>query len=273
MKKTIYLLFVIIVVISLSINCNDNKKTKVKEEKKESAETVKQVKTPVKASPVKIDFKKEPVKFMGQIFKSYHDWDLKRGITLSEEAIAIIDVIYNKDPNQIINDPTLKLNKAFQIKSTLHTLKGMLYFRTSLHSKKDPVRTENQAIMDKLKKGKEVTDKDFEDLTNKIEKNTSSIKKIDVFGLAKNEFLIAIKTDSNNPSPHYQLAEILKNSLDNATKLKAEEHFFESAKLSIQEGDSKSINKILDALKDLNPKSIYITKIESMNKGVKNGVH
>ena len=257
MKNTIYVLLVIVLSLSIFTNCNDKKKEAVT----------------VKKEIVKIDFNKEPVKFMGEIFRSYHDWKLEKGIALSNEAILIIDEIYKKNPEQAIKDSSLKLNKAFQIKSTLHTLKGMLLFRTSLHSKTEPVRTENEAIMNKVKKGEEITDKDFEDLANKIDKNTGTEKRNSNLDLAKKEFLDAIKADKDNPSPHYHLAEILKKSNDNKEKQKAEDHYLESARLSIQEGDYKSIDKILTALKGLNPKSKYLKEIEAMNKGVKDGIH
>ncbi len=221
----------------------------------------------------KLDFNKEPVSFMSAIFRHYHNWELKKGLSLSKKAIILIDKVYSKDPLQIINDPKLKLNKAFQIKSTLHTLKGMLHSRESQHSKKNSVRTENQSIMSKLKKGRTITDKDFEDLTKKIEKNSSTNKIHDSYNVAINEFMIAIKTDKNNPSPHFHLAEVLKKSKNDKIRLKAEQHYFESAKLSIQEGDSKSIGKILKALKNVNAESSYIKKIEDIDKGMKNETH
>ena len=82
------------------------------------------------------DFLKEPVKVMTRIFKYYHNWQLNDGIRIVNNSLQKIDKLYKKDPNIRLSDPKLKLNMVFQIKSTLHTMSGLLYYRQFLEKDK-----------------------------------------------------------------------------------------------------------------------------------------
>jgi hypothetical protein len=213
-----------------------------------------------------VDFNKEPVRFMAEIYKSYHNWRLDHGIKRSKEALAVVDMLYAKDPNAVIKDPKLKLNKALQIKSTLHTLAGMLYFRKSLESLRKSGKKEHAFILEKLKKGKEITEKDFEELSQKVEQNETSAKDNNFLLLAKEQFAAAIDTDPANPAPHFQLAGVYRAMGDPQSLKAAEKHYYTAARLAVQEGDNRAVDRALESLKSLNPRSPSIKKLESLKK-------
>ncbi len=213
-----------------------------------------------------LDFNKEPVKFMAEIYKSYHNWKLDRGIRLSKEAMAIVEALYARDPGTVIRDPKLKLNKAYQIKSTLHTLAGMLYYRKSLESLRKSGKKEHTFILEKLKKGEEVTEKDFEKLSQKLDQKEKSAKNGNFLVMAKEQFLKAIAADRENPAPHFQLAGTYRAMGDPRSLKAAEKHYFTAARLAVREGDNKALERALESLKTLNANSPYIKKLEALQK-------
>jgi hypothetical protein len=214
---------------------------------------------------VKFDFEQEPVKFMAEIYSCYHNWKIDRGIRMAREAIAIVDGLYVKDKNAIIHDPGLKLNKAYQIKSTLHTLAGMLYFRKSLETLRKGDKKESAFIMEKLKKGEKVTEKDFEALAQKIEKNGGD-QNSRFLARAREQLNLAIKTDPANPASHFQLAGVYKSMGGDDASASAEKHYFSAARLSLEEGDARAVARAMESLKSLNPASIYIKQFEALQK-------
>lgn len=214
-----------------------------------------------------LNFSKEPVAYMAEIYNNYHNWKIDQGIESTKKALATVDSLYNKDVNSTINDPKLKRNRAFEIKSTLHTLLGMLYYRKSL----DLVADQNKSMapfMNKVEKKQQITEKDLEKLADELDKSkaNSSMKKFYEASMA--EFRTAIQTDPKNPVPHFQLASVLSPaSTSNGRSAEAEKELYLAAKLSIDEGDTKSAQRAADVLKNLNPKSSYLTQIEKMIKG------
>jgi hypothetical protein len=217
-----------------------------------------------KNAPVNPDFSKEPVKCMADIYKCYHNWEIKRGLEMATKARAIIDKVYAQNPNSLITDPGLKLNKAFQVKSTLYTLTGMLYYRKALSATRKTGLKENAYILDKLKKGEEVTEKDLEKLVNKIESKSLKDNKKSALVLSIESFLEAIKSDFGNPAPHFQLASVYRVLGDSDSLKKAEECYFNAARLGVGEGDKKAKDRTLESLTSLNPESIYIDKIKAL---------
>ncbi|MCE5194450.1 MAG: hypothetical protein LLF28_03190 [Nitrospiraceae bacterium] len=222
---------------------------------------------PAKTENVKpADFSKQPVAAMKEIYKNYHDWKVDQGIASAKKAIEVVNKIYEKDINGKINDPNLKKNRAFEIKSTLHTLLGMLYYRKSLM-----VASENKKslapIFDKLNKKQEVTDKELEQVAANLKTDKTSVDSRKYADSSKEEFLTAIKTDPSNPTPHFQLANILSPlGTGGQGAAEAEKEYFLAAKLSMDEGDEKSVKRAFDAIKSLNPKSSYLKQIEKLKK-------
>jgi len=220
-----------------------------------------QKKAPAEMKP---DFNSEPVKFMGRIYKCYHDWKIDEGIALFTEGIAVINKIHAANPHAEIKDKGLKLNKAYQIKSTLHTLGGMLYHRKTLTAVRKSGLKEDGFILDKIKAGKEITDQDLEELAGKIDKNDLASTGSSYLLKGKQEFLAAVKADPDNPAPHFHLAELYKTMGDSQSKQEAENHYYQSARLALKEGDPKAIDRTLDLLKALNPASPFIKKLEAL---------
>lgn len=212
------------------------------------------------------DFSKEPVKAMAEIYSCYHNWKIDRGLALAAKAIAVIDKIHADDKNAVIKDPSLKLNKAFYIKSTLYTLAGMLYYRKSLENLRKHDKQESAFIMEKLKKGETVTEKDFEALAKKVEAQGSGSRHRRFLSKAREAFTTAIETDAGNPSPHFQMAGVYKSMSGRESEANAERHYFEAARLSHQAGETRSVERAMAALRSLNPGSPYIKRLEDLIK-------
>ncbi|MFC1769494.1 hypothetical protein ACFLZI_00400 [Nitrospirota bacterium] len=204
------------------------------------------------------DFATSPVEHLKQIYTDYHNWNIDRGIETASAALITINKMYSTNPEATLNDKALRLNKAYQVKSTLHTLRGMLYYRKSTLEAHNPENSDFKEIMDKLKDGKELTEEDLEQAANKAENSPASSAQTEYYNLAIKEFEQASHTDPGNPSPHYQLGTIYKAVSLNGDTAEAENQFYMALKLSSKEGDSNAARRAYEALLELNPSSPHL---------------
>jgi tetratricopeptide (TPR) repeat protein len=205
---------------------------------------------PELAGSKEIDFSKEPLKYMAEIQKDWHFWKIDEGIDKTKKALTIINKLYADDPNAELNDPGLKLNKAYQIKSTLHTLLGMLYHRKSLIGDRKTREKAYAPVLEKVKRGEKFTEEDLEKVAKAIEKESKNRKNLSYFESAKAELLKAIETDPSNPAPHYQLGKIYAaNTVPGQTE-DAEREFYLAAELSLKEGDKKAAYRSIEVIRD-----------------------
>ncbi len=218
-----------------------------------------------------IDFKKEPVKYMADIYNDHHNWKVDDGIKKANEALNIVNKLYSKDSKTELKDPNLKLNKTYQVKSTLHTLLGMLYYRKSLLVEKEDRKKTFAPVLDKVKEKKELTDKDLEKVAKSAERRDYLKKRKKYFEMATLEFKAAIDSDPLNPVPHFQLGSMYSAASVAGQTEAAEKEFFLAAKLSLKESDKDSAERAIETLQSINPESEYLKKIEELMKERKNG--
>jgi len=210
-------------------------------------------------------FLDSPAKSLAGIYKDYHDWNIKSGIERARVALKEIDALYAREPRAKIADSSLKLNYAYQIKSTLHTMLGMLYYRESMLVLRDGGTDAEQAVMDKLKRGDEVRDEDLERVAEEAERGSSmKLQRDDLMARAISEFKVASEVDPSNPSPHYQMASVYSTMPPVDSAGLAEAEYYKGAELSIMEGQRDTARGALEAIRKLNPKSVYITRIKKM---------
>lgn len=210
-------------------------------------------------------FLDSPAKGLAEIYKDYHDWRVDKGIEGSLLALEAVDGLYARDPRAKITDRSLKLNKAYQIKSTLHTMLGMLYYRKSLLVLRDSGTDAEQALMNKLKTGDEVGEEDLERVAGEAERGSSTrLRRDNLMARALSEFRLASDVDPSNPTPHYQLASIYSAMppVDSADLAEAE--YYKGAELSIREGQRDTARGALEAIRNMNPGSVYIARLEKM---------
>ena len=210
-------------------------------------------------------FLDSPAKGLAEIYKDYHDWNLKSGIERAQGALKEIDALYAREPRAEFADSSLKLNRVFQIKSTLHTLLGMLYYRKSMIVLRDGGAEAEQALLDKITKGDEVREEDLERVAEEAERGSSAkFRKDNLMASAISQFRLASDVDPSNPSPHYQMASVYSAMppLDSANMAEAE--YFKGAELSIKEGQRDTARGALEAIRNMNPRSAYIAKLEKL---------
>ncbi|MDX9714697.1 MAG: hypothetical protein RBT37_04625 [Dissulfurispiraceae bacterium] len=212
----------------------------------------------------KLDFSKEPVAYMAEIYKNYHNWQIDQGLESTKKALTIVDQIYKKDPDSQIKDRKFRRNRVFEIKSALHTLNGMLLFRKSITAVADK-KKDMAVVMDKLDKKQEINEKDLEKLTTDLQKSKNDNEK-KYYQASIAELRTAIQIDPTNPVPHFQLGTILSPVMAGARSTEAEKEFFTAVKLSAADGDAKSVERATEALKNLNPKSVYLAQIKKLVK-------
>lgn len=207
-----------------------------------------------------------PVEYMTSVYRDYHEWRVTEGIEKAERAIASVDKVYAANANAEIRDSKLKLNKAYQVKATLHTLLGMLYNRKALLvlNEQGSGGSQRAAVLKKLEEGGSLTEEDLKAVADEAEgRSSASAQQEDFVRRSINEFASAIKTDPDNPVPHFQLATVYASSSLEATT-DAEREYFEAARLSFGEGDKKSTRRAFEALVELNPQSGYVAQVRSM---------
>ncbi|MFA5353029.1 MAG: hypothetical protein WC291_02260 [Thermodesulfovibrionales bacterium] len=213
------------------------------------------------------DFSKEPVRLMTEIYRDYHDWKTDDGIAKTEEALSAVSRIYDKDREALIHDKNLRLNKAYQVKSTLHTLLGMLYYRKSLAVVSEQKGEGIASITGKMRRNEEITDRELEDLDRALKADSCLEDMRQYLTRAQAEFQKAIDTDSANPSPHFQLAGIYSAMKTNEMTDKAEQELVSAAQLSGAEGDRKAVDRAMETLRELNPNSVYLKKGQGGDDG------
>ncbi|MEO2068264.1 MAG: hypothetical protein ABGX27_01970 [Desulfurobacteriaceae bacterium] len=212
-----------------------------------------------------IDFTKEPAKYLGEIYNDYHFFKIDEGIKKAEKALKIIDKIYKKNPNAEIKDPSLNWKKAYQIKSTIHTLLGMLYFRKALDVATESKEKESEYLRKILKEKKELTDEDIEKLSKIAEKQRKilEVKSKKYANLSLDHFKKAIEVFPDNPYPHFQLA---KFYLTAGERELAEKELVETAKIFVKWKDFKALNSLIDFLKEAGADTALIKKLEDLKR-------
>jgi tetratricopeptide (TPR) repeat protein len=211
----------------------------------------------------KLDFRKEPAKYLGEIYNDYHFYKTDEGIRKAENALKIIDKIYEKNPETELSDPALRWKKAYQIKSTLHTLLGMLYFRKSLDVATEIKRKESEYLKKVLKEKKKLTDEDIKKLAEMAEEQNRimEIETKKYADLAAEHFKKAIEVYPENPYPHYQLA---KFYLTAGEKKLAEKELLETAKIFLKWKDYKSFESLIDFVKQAGADTAFIKRLEKL---------
>ena len=210
-------------------------------------------------------FLDSPAKWMAAIYKDYHDWQVDKGIMGALSALEEIDALYARDPRGVIADSSLKLNNAYQVKSTLHTMLGMLYYRKSMLVLRGSGTDAEQALMDKIRKGDEVSEEDLERVAEEAERGSSSrLQKDNLMAKALSQFKLASDTDPLNPSPHYQMASVYSAMPPVESANMAEQEYYRGAELSIREGQRDTARGAIEAIRNINPGSVYISRIEKL---------
>ncbi len=214
----------------------------------------------------KIEFMKEPARYMVEVYKNYHNRNIDDGIKMAKSAIDIIKDVYNKDPNTEINDPDLKLKKAYHIKSTLHTLLGMLYYRKSRMVSGELEDKIFAPILERLYQGKGITRKDLDIIDRKLSEDSASTLRKRYIDHTLREFKTAIDVDPSNPSAHYQLGTLYSALSVAGHTEEAEREFYLAVKLSYLESDMQAVARTVETLKSINPESDYLKKIDELIK-------
>lgn len=207
----------------------------------------------------KLSIMKEPAKLITAIYQDYHGWKIDEGLALSDKALKEIYPALTKNKEAEINDKNIRLKKVKQIASSLHTLRGMLADRKVLQmiNQQDAEKAKRMA---EAKTGKKIAEVNVEDDVKK----KKLVTQFSTF--AVNEYLKAIEIDPDNPTPHYQLGKLYAQGLPSGSTKEAEESFFKAAMAAYKEGDQAAALKTIDTLKELNPKSPYISEFNKKTK-------
>lgn len=211
-----------------------------------------------------IDFISEPVRYMEQIQMDLHFGRIDEGIARAKKALVTFEERYGKDPNALLNDPMLKLNKAHQVKSILHTFLGMLYYRKSLMVDRGDRSSIYSPVLDKVRRGEKFTGKDLEKVADALEGSNLKRERTRYYEAARLEFQNAISADAGNPLPHFQFGKMYSASIAGKQSAEAEKEYFLAAKLLAGEGDRKGIERVIEAIASVNSASPYIKEIERM---------
>ncbi len=220
------------------------------------------------------DFKKEPVKFLEAAYMDHHFSSLDRGLKRVNHALSVIDPLYKKNHNTLFAPKKFKRAKAFEIKGTLHILKSMLLYKkgksvTVETSAKDAKIFKKMLGKQKKADGK-LSAKDMA-LFAEIKAQSRGKAQGKMQNLLKQsieQMELAIKIDPKSPTAHYQYAKLMLNFVLDQDSSLIEKHLYKAGDLSHKEKDLDGLVKSIDALKELNPKSTYIAKLEKL-KSVK----
>ena len=220
------------------------------------------------------DFKKEPVKFLEAAYMDHHFWTIDRGIKRVDQALSILDPIFKKNPNTKFMPKMFRHSKVYEIKSTVHVLKGLLLYRKSQEviaksqsqisekfAKKMNVDKNAKVDMKKMahKKLNAKEMKVYSELRSKDFSDNKQIMKKYVVG-SIDQMKMAIDVDKSNPVAYYQYGKLLIDYLIDGDTQLAEKQFFKAGELSWNEKDTTGYHKAMTAIRELNAKSTYISK-------------
>ncbi len=251
----------------------------------------------------RVEFLKKPAEYMVDIYRDYHRYKVDRGIEKAKKALKLLDPIYRKNPNYEFRDKELKKRKAYQVKSMLHTLLAILYYRKAmlvrdtdterrfaeLAKSVDPDGKrflEFNQLITLYMASKELGEKDknLEKRIKELEKelgvkesqleeiyrlSVENAKKVDAerdkyVKLCLSEFRKAFKVDPNNADAHVQLARIYGEiGMATGDTEAAEREYYLAGKIFKKEGDVQDLREVIKRIKRLNPKSKYIKLLET----------
>ncbi len=188
------------------------------------------------------------------IYSDYHNHKFDSGIKKAEEALKEIEPLYRKNPkakvpNAKVGNARLKDDRVYKVKSDLHMLLGMLYFKKAMNLKSpeekkafmefgkklekkgfsyfETAELMNLYIMKKLfpeafnEKQKEIygkllkkagiTERELDRLYEETTKEEEKIneKRYSFISRAMKEFQTAVKIDPNNADAYYQMGNLL----------------------------------------------------------------
>lgn len=215
------------------------------------------------------DFNKQPVKYLTAIYMDHHFSSLERGLERVKTALKTIDPLYNKDINTKFHPDKFKHSKVFEIKATLHVLNSMLWHKkgmnvTATTSEKDK-KTFKKLMTKQEKIGKLNTTDMMLFAKIKGQSRMGAQKKMQEYlTTAMDEMKLALKIDPKSPTIHYQYAKLMRDFYVEGDSALIEKHLYKAAELSHAEKDFTGVKKSLTALKDINPKSSYIAKLEKL---------
>jgi hypothetical protein len=233
----------------------------------------KNVKVPAKPgidNNKKYDFKKTPVKFLEAIYMDHHFSSLDRGLKRVEVALKVINPIYKKDRNALFFPKKFKHAKAFEIKGTLHILKSLLLYKkgkiVTVETSAKDAKTFKKLMGKQKKMGGKLTAKDMA-LFAKIKSKSRDKAQGKMQNMLKQsieQMEMAMKIDPNSPTAHYQYAKLMLDFVLEGDTALVEKHLYKAGDLSYRESDLVGLKKSISALKELNPKSSYLTKLEKL---------
>ena len=207
-------------------------------------------------------FKKEPVKFIFSIYDDYHFNRVDEGI---KKALSVLEYLNTKDNNEEINSPFLRWKKVYQIKSTLHTLLGLLYIKKSGQFDKVEREKERKYILETLKKKGKLSKEDLDYLFKMSQQRNDEYEKYMKFYIneAIKSFNKAIKEFPDNPYPYIQLANFYKNSGD---EREAQKYLEKAVKLFLKYNQVDMYQSLLKQAKEDGYDPKFIKKLEGLLK-------
>lgn len=198
-------------------------------------------------------FLDNPPKFFYCVYSDYHNHKFDNGIKKAELALKEIEPLYKKDPNAKVpnwetKDGKLKDPQIYKVKSELHMLLGMLYFKKSLNvdtnsdkkiyrnfysklEKKgfnffeinrlmdlyvmkklfpESFKREQNKEYEKLLKRMDVKEEDLDELFAKAQEaiDRADRERLKYLSLAIKNFQKAVKVDPENALAYYQLGNL-----------------------------------------------------------------
>ncbi len=208
------------------------------------------------------EFKKEPVKFIFSIYDDYHFNRIDKGI---KKALSALEYLNTKDDNYEIKNPYLRWKKVYQIKSTLHTLLGILYIKKSGQVDKTVKEKERKYILETLKKKGKLSKEDLDYLYQLSQQENDEYEKYAKFYIneAIKSFNKAIKEFPDNPYPYIQLANFYKNSGDEKN---AQKYLEKAAKLFLKYNQKDMYLSLLNQAKEEGYNLKFIKKLKELSR-------
>ena len=207
-------------------------------------------------------FLKNPPLYFYCIYSDYHNHKFDSGIKKAEEALREIEPLYRKNPgakvpNAKAGNARLKDDRVYKVKSDLHMLLGMLYFKKAMNLKSskekkafmefekklekkgfnyfETAELMNLYIMKKLfpeafdEKQKElyskllkkagISEKELDRLYEETTKEEEKIneERYSLISKAMKELQTAVKIDPDNAIAYYQLGNLLSGISEEST--------------------------------------------------------